>query len=246
MVQGETSHLLAPLKKLADTNSSFIIHNYKLRKMLNIKRFVVNPLQENCFVVSDETRQCVIIDCGACYADEYASIEKYISDEQLTPQHLLCTHAHFDHCMGNAWVGETYGLRPELGADDESLLKKLGSQVEMLLGVRFDVEMPQPERLLHDGDTISFGSHQLVVKATPGHTPGGLCFYCEAEKVVFTGDTLFRMSMGRTDLEGGNWNDILNSLNNVIATLPPDVTAYCGHGPETTIGFELRYNPILR
>jgi glyoxylase-like metal-dependent hydrolase (beta-lactamase superfamily II) len=82
--------------------------------------------------------------------------------------------------------------------------------------------------------------------ATPGHTPGGVVFYCEAEKVVFTGDTLFRMSMGRTDLEGGNWQDICHSLTKVIATLPHDTTAYCGHGPETTIGYEVRHNPCLR
>ncbi len=214
--------------------------------MLNIKKFVVNPLQENCFVVSDDTKECVIIDCGVAYLDEQEALERYIQQEQLVPKHLLCTHAHFDHCLGNAWVYETYGLKPELSADDEFLLNKLGEQVEMLLGVKYDIEMPRAAVLFHDGDIVSFGNHQLQVKATPGHTPGGVVYYCEEEKVVFTGDSLFRMSVGRTDLEGGNWDEMMASLTNVIAALPADTTAYCGHGPETTISWEQTYNPCLR
>jgi len=214
--------------------------------MLNIKKFIVNPIQENCFVVSDETRECVIIDCGAVYADEYDAIFRYINEEKLTPVHLLCTHGHFDHCIGNEWVNSTYGLSPEIGGADVFLLNKMDEQVMMFFGVKSDIGCPRPSNILKDGDTISFGTHQLLVMATPGHTPGGVVFYCEAEKVVFTGDTLFRMSMGRTDLEGGNWQDICHSLTKVIATLPHDTTAYCGHGPETTIGYEVRHNPCLR
>ena len=214
--------------------------------MLNIKKFIVNPIQENCYVVSDETRECVIIDCGAIYPDEHDTISRYIREKQLQPVHLLCTHGHFDHCIGNAWVHDTYGLSPEIGEADVHLLNKMDDQVMMFFGVKNDIEVPQPSRLLKDGDTIGFGSHQFQVKATPGHTPGGVVFYCEEENVLFTGDTLFYMSVGRTDLEGGDWQTIVFSLCQVIKPLPNDTTAYCGHGPETTIGFEIRHNPFMR
>ena len=235
MVQGQVAHLCAYLIVTTVKNK---------KKMLNIKRFVVNPLQENCYVVSDETRECVIIDCGACYADEYEAIGRYVADSRLAPKHLLCTHAHFDHCMGVAWAFETYGLRPEVGAADELLLRKVGTLVETLLGVSYDVEMPPSGRLLHDGDTILFGAHRLQAMATPGHTPGGLCFYCEEEKAVFTGDTLFRMSIGRTDFPGGSWALMMGSLR-LLSTLPANTKVYAGHGEPTTIGDELKYNPYM-
>ena len=182
--------------------------------MLNIKKFIVNPIQENCYVVSDETRECVIIDCGAIYPDEHDTISRYIREKQLQPVHLLCTHGHFDHCIGNAWVHDTYGLSPEIGEADVHLLNKMDDQVMMFFGVKNDIEVPQPSRLLKDGDTIGFGSHQFQVKAT--------------------------------DLEGGDWQTIIFSLCQVIKPLPNDTTAYCGHGPETTIGFEIRHNPFMR
>ena len=204
---------------------------------------VLGDLATNCYtVVNTATREAIIIDPAA----NAEFLLEMIKNQQYKLIKIFLTHGHFDHCIGNEWVNSTYGLSPEIGGDDVFLLNKMDEQVMMFFGVKSDIGCPRPSKTLKDGDTISFGTHQLLVMATPGHTPGGVVFYCEAEKVVFTGDTLFRMSMGRTDLEGGNWQDICQTLTKVIATLPHDTTAYCGHGPETTIGYEVRHNPCLR
>ena len=213
--------------------------------MLSIRPFVCNMLQENCFIVSDETAEAVIIDCGAYFTDERQAIVSYIRDNHLKPIHLLCTHGHFDHCFGNDTIWREFGLKPEVSQADEWLMD-ISHQMKDMMGVDYPNEVPPLGRFLQDNDTITFGSHQLNVLLTPGHTPGGVCFYCKEEKVVFTGDTLFHQSVGRTDFDRGSWEQLMNSLTTVIAILPADTTVYCGHGPQTTIGTELRINPYLR
>ena len=214
--------------------------------MIDVRTFQCNMLQENCYVVSDESREAVIIDCGAFFDEEKQAIASYIDSKQLTPVHLLCTHGHFDHNFGAAFVNERYGLKPELHADDEFLYNASCQQACEMLGANISFDMPPVGHHLTDGEIISFGSHSLKVLHTPGHSPGGIIFYCEEEKVVFTGDTLFRMSVGRTDLHRGSWGDLMNSLETVVALLPADTKVYCGHGPQTTIGDELRWNPFLK
>ncbi len=213
--------------------------------MLEIKTFVCNMLQENSYVVSDETGDCVIIDCGAFYDSERRAIVNCIRENGLKPQHLLCTHGHLDHCFGNDSIYDAFGLKPELHADDEFLAKDLTKQAADMFGFPFDHPTPPIGHFLEVGELVSFGSHQLEVLHTPGHTPGGICFYCKEEKTVFTGDTLFRMSVGRTDFERGSWEALLNSLRNVLSKLPDDTMAYCGHGPKTLIGEEKRMNPYF-
>ncbi len=214
--------------------------------MLNIQRFVCNPYQENTYVVSDETGQCVIIDCGAYFDDERMSLVEYITGNSLTPVHLLCTHGHFDHCMGIDVVYETFGLEPELSKKDEMLVTHMKDQAMLFLGIEYEREIPPIGRFLAKGDVVEFGNHRLSVIETPGHTPGGISFYCEEEKVVFTGDTLFQMSIGRTDFEGGNDHDMHHSLVEVLAKLPAETVVWSGHGPKTTIGTEVMTNPYMR
>ena len=214
--------------------------------MLNIKTFCFNLLQENTYVVSDDSRECVIIDCGAYYDAERDALVNYINDNGLKPVHLLATHGHFDHNFGINTVYETWGLKPELSADDEWLITNLSGQFEAMAGIKLRWTYPEPGHFFAPGEAINFGTHKLQILPTPGHTPGGVTFYCEEEKVAFTGDTLFRMSIGRTDFERGSYEDILNSLNKVIAQLPADTTVYPGHGPKTTISDELSYNPYMK
>lgn len=214
--------------------------------MLEIKTFCCNMLQENTYVVSDDSGECVIIDCGAYDDAERQAIVRYVNEERLKPVHLLCTHGHLDHCFGNDTIYDAFGLQPELHANDEFLAKDLAQQAADFFGLPYDHPTPPIGRFLAKGDVITFGTHQLEVLHTPGHTPGGVCFYCQEEQVVFTGDTLFRMSVGRTDFERGSWEALLNSLRTVISQLPDDTTVYCGHGPQTTIGEEKRMNPYLR
>lgn len=213
--------------------------------MLNIKTFCFNLLQENTYVLSDETSECVIIDCGAYYDEERHALVNYITDRNLKPVHLLCTHGHFDHNFGINTVFETWGLKPEIAAEDEWLITDIPNQFEAMAGVKLRWTYPAPDHFFAPDEVISFGSHKLQILRTPGHTPGGVTFYCAEEKVAFTGDTLFRMSIGRTDFERGSYADMLNSLKTIIAQLPTDTTVYCGHGPQTTISYELSYNPYM-
>lgn len=213
---------------------------------MNIKCFCCNMLSENSYVVSDDTRECVIIDCGAYYPEEGKAIVNYIKTNGLTPRHLLCTHGHFDHCMGNGYIYREFGLMPEAHSDDAFLMEKMQRQTSDLLGVSISLDVPPMGRYLTDDDVITFGTLQLTILHTPGHTPGGIIFYCEAEKTAFSGDTLFRMSIGRTDFERGSYAQMMDSLHNVVAKLPPETIVYPGHGPETTIADELRCNPYFR
>lgn len=213
--------------------------------MIEVKRFVVNLLSENTYVVSDETKEAVIIDCGALYSEERIAIVNYIRQHQLKPVHLLATHGHFDHNFGNDTINSAFGLKPEVAAEDEDMMS-LKKQVEELMGTGYEHPVPPVGRLLKAGDIINFGTHKLEVIPTPGHTRGSVTFYCEDEQTAFTGDTLFRMSIGRTDFEGGSWTDMSNSLKNVLAQLPDDTKVYSGHGEPTTIGQEKCWNPYMR
>lgn len=214
--------------------------------MIIIKRFTCNMLAENCYVVSDDTHEAVIIDCGVMYDDEGTAITQYIRNNSLKPVHLLCTHGHFDHCMGNGLIYRKFGLKPEAHLEDKFLMEKMAQQTSDILGVALPMEVPPVGRYLTDSDTITFGSHTLRILHTPGHTPGGVTYYCKEENSAFSGDTLFRMSIGRTDFERGSYEQIVNSLQHMLGTLPPDTKVYPGHGPETTIADEIRYNPYMR
>ena len=213
--------------------------------MIKIKTFVCNMLQENCYVMSDETNEAVIIDCGAFYPEEQQAIADYIEREQLTPVRLIATHGHFDHNLGNSFVWHRYGLKPEVTAEDLPLMD-IRRQMRSMMGMDYEIEQAPTGRLLNTKDDVTFGSHRLRVLPTPGHSRGSVTLYCEAEHVAFTGDTLFRMSIGRTDFEGGSWSEMCNSLKQVLAALPADTKVYPGHGPLTTIGEEVQYNPYMR
>jgi glyoxylase-like metal-dependent hydrolase (beta-lactamase superfamily II) len=202
-------------------------------------------LQENAYVVSDESCEAVVIDCGALYDMERNAIIRYIKDNELKPVHLLCTHGHFDHVIGNDTITREFGLKPEVAAEDKHLMN-LKKQLKDMMGMDYDNEVPPIGRLLTANDSIGFGTHSIKILPTPGHTPGSVTFYIETEHVAFTGDTLFKMSIGRTDFEGGSWTDMTNSLINVLAKLPANTKVYPGHGEPTTIGDELRYNPYMR
>lgn len=211
--------------------------------MLNIQRFVCNMIKENCYVVSDSSKECVIIDCGAYYEEERRAIVDYILNDNLKPVHLLVTHGHLDHNFGNNTVFDEFGLKPEAGYGDRELIENLKGQAKDTFGVEVDYDFPPVGHYFDDEEVISFGNHQFSIIPTPGHTPGGVTFYCKEEKVAFTGDTLFKGSIGRTDL-GGSMFMIINSLRE-LAQLPDDTTILPGHGDSTTIGDELAHNPYM-
>lgn len=214
--------------------------------MLDVQRFVCNMFQENCYVVSDETNECVIIDCGAFYEEEKNAIYNYITDKKLSPKHLLCTHGHVDHNFGNRFILDKFGLKPEISKADKPLMENLGEQAKSFIGDDCGNDFPDIGNFYTTGDTITFGTHQFNIIPTPGHSPGSVFIYCKKEGVAFSGDTLFKLSIGRTDLQLGNYDDIISSLHSIAGKLPADTTILPGHGERTTIGYEQKYNPYLR
>lgn len=212
--------------------------------MLEIKVFRCNAYQENCYVVSDETKECIIIDCGASSQSEFDAISQYITENSLTPVHHILTHAHVDHILGTKYVYDRYVIAPTLHKKDLELYESFNMQAEMLCQCKVEYTLPTPSRFIADKDTISFGNCTFKVIETPGHSRGSVFYYCEDEKVCFSGDTLFKSSIGRTDLPGGSMFQIIQSLR-MITQLPDDVTVYPGHGESTSIGLELATNPYL-
>lgn len=205
---------------------------------MKIKRFVCNPFQENCYVVSDETNEGVIIDCGAFFPEERTAVADYIKSSGIKLKHLLATHAHIDHNFGNNTIDKDFGLKPEVHHRDEPLMAKLDEQCRHFCGQPLGYDMPPVGRYFSEDDTIEFGIHRFTIIPTPGHTPGSVFFYCEEESVAFSGDTLFRMSIGRTDFELGSYDDMMRSLRLIPQRMKPETIVLPGHGPQTTIGEE--------
>ena len=214
--------------------------------MFKNQLFVNNLMGENCYVLSDSTREAVIIDCGCFSKDDFQPIAQYISSEQLKPVHLLCTHFHFDHIVGNQYAAEAYGILPEGSSLEEEIYNNVPLQIQYFLGTN-DVEfrkLPLSRQLEHDNE-VMFGNHVLRVIHTPGHSKGGLCFYCKEENMLWCGDTLFQGSIGRTDLWGGDFKQLTDNIRTRLWALPDNTKVFPGHGPSTTIGYEKAYNPYI-
>ena len=188
--------------------------------MLKIETFVVNMIQENCYIVSDETHETVIIDCGAFYDNDKERIKAYIEKNKLVPVHSIFTHGHFDHIIGSKFLFDTYGIKPEISAKDTDLYYDCEKQLNDFVGLNINLQLPNINKIIDDKYKIKFGTHTLSVISTPGHTPGGVSFYCKEENVLFSGDSLFYCSVGRTDLPGGDGNVLIEMLKQNILTLP--------------------------
>ncbi len=200
-------------------------------------------LAENCYIVSDSTSECMIVDCGAQTIMEQQAIEAYITQNKLKPTLYVLTHGHFDHAMGSAFIERRYGLRPVICDLDADIYKDLRQQAHAF-GVIAPDDAPIIGRCVNDGDEVRFGNQTFKVIHTPGHSKGGVVYYSESEHVAFTGDTLFKGSIGRSDLPGGSMFQIIQSLR-TLTQLPDETRILPGHGDETTIGFELASNPYL-
>jgi glyoxylase-like metal-dependent hydrolase (beta-lactamase superfamily II) len=218
--------------------------NQAKNKMSNIQIFTFNPTQENTYVISDDTKSCVIIDPGCYYPEEKKELFDYIKDQELTVIHLLNTHCHTDHVLGNAFINECYKVIPKIHSDEVIVLshaKTMGAS----FGLYMD-ESPEPDVCLKEGEKIVFGNTTFEVIFTPGHSPGSVCFYNAEEKYIIGGDVLFKNSIGRTDLPGGDLDTLLNSISQKLFTLEDEIIVYPGHGPHTTIGYEKKHNPFLK
>jgi hydroxyacylglutathione hydrolase len=211
--------------------------------MINFKVFAFNLFYVNTFILYDETAECLIIDPGCQDKREEQKLADFIQENNLKPVRLINTHCHVDHILGNRFIFENYGLRPEIHKDEKIILTSSNCYCEVV-GLPLP-NSPIPEKYLEDGEEILFGNSKLKVLLTPGHTPGHVSFYSEVEKFVICGDVLFAGSIGRTDLPGGNFDHIIESIKTKLLVLDDDVTVYSGHGQSTQIGYEKRYNPFL-
>jgi hydroxyacylglutathione hydrolase len=212
--------------------------------MLKILKHTFNPFQENTFIVADDTKECTIIDPGCSNDAERKKLAQTIKDNGLKPVKLLNTHCHIDHFPGNKFVCDTYGLLPEFHEIELQVMYE-ALKYQSYFGFQLEAS-PEPKRFLKEGDEVKFGKTVLQVLFTPGHSPGHLAFYNEAEKIIISGDVLFQGSVGRFDLPGADGKALFATLTNKMMSLPDDVKVYCGHGPETFIGVERRNNPFLK
>lgn len=212
---------------------------------MKIKTFEFNPLAVNTYVLSDETGECVIIDAACFYPDEKRILIDYIIDNDLVVKHLINTHLHFDHLFGVNTIIDQFEVQMEANENDAFLLRDMAQQMKLFGFGATNETAPVIKKQLNGGDTILFGNQKLIVLAVPGHSPGSLAFYSEKGGCVFSGDTLFNSSIGRTDLPGGNFSQLIGSIREKLFTLPSDTIVYPGHGPATTIGNEKKFNPFM-
>jgi hydroxyacylglutathione hydrolase len=211
--------------------------------MLSIKSFVFNPIQENTYVLWNEKDASAIIDPGCYFANERRILEDFVEAEGLNPKYLLNTHCHLDHVFGNKFIHEKYNLGLHLHEKEKLVLDQAPAS-GLQWGMPF--ENYRGELIfLKPGDRIKLGDDELQVLFTPGHSPGSICFYSEAEKFVVSGDVLFRLGVGRTDLPGGDHQRLLTSISEVLFSLPDEVIVYPGHGEPTSVGYEKKHNPFL-
>lgn len=211
--------------------------------MIKIEKFVFNPFQENTYLLYDETNEAVIIDPG-CFAEKEKNLlNKYISQNNLTPVHLLNTHGHIDHILGNEFVSKTYNLPIKAHRADEFLVKNAVNHA-FAFGMEIK-EIPGIDIFIGEEEKISFGNSELEIIHIPGHSPGGIVFYNRNQAFMIVGDVLFEDSIGRSDLPGGDFNLLINSIKHKLFPLGDNIKVYPGHGPSTTIGRERVYNPFL-
>lgn len=211
--------------------------------MMQIARFTFNPFQENTYVLYDETLDCVIIDPGCYDPEEKEELFNFIKTQKLKPVHLLNTHCHIDHVLGNKFVGDAFHLQPQIHELEEKLLAAC-LQYGQVYGIFMEAS-PTPITNLKEGATITFGNYQLEMIHAPGHSPGSICFWHKESDTLIGGDVLFSQSIGRTDLPGGDTQTLLQSIREKLFILPGKTIVYPGHGPETSIEFEKVNNPFL-
>lgn len=209
---------------------------------MQVQRFTFNPFQTNCYVCSSGS-DAVLIDPSCATTDEFAVLEQYLGERDLTVRHLLLTHAHIDHIFGCAHFAEAFGMGFQMHREDLPLLSGAEEQARMF-GVEIDPP-PAPSNFLSEEDVIEFGDVSLAVLYTPGHSPGSICFYDEASRAVISGDVLFQGSIGRTDLWRGSLPELMRSIFERLLSLGDEVRVHPGHGPDTMIGRERVSNPFL-
>jgi hydroxyacylglutathione hydrolase len=214
--------------------------------MIHVNTFTVNPFQENTYLLSDDaTRQAILIDPGVYSSEEKTHLLDFVRSNKLVVKEIWLTHAHIDHVLGLRWATETFMCGFFHSQEDESTLRSTPLYAGTYFGIS-DFALPDaPGTYIAHGDTRSLGSAEFIVLFTPGHAPGHVCFYNPAVGLI-AGDVLFKGSIGRTDLPGGDFAVLEKSIQTHLYTLHDNTPVYPGHGPTTTVGYEKKHNPYVK
>lgn len=210
--------------------------------MLQIESFTFNPFSENTYVVFSHTKEAIIVDPGCSNREEENQLAGFVKQHNLRVKQLINTHCHIDHVLGNDFVKSTYQVPLLIHTLEEPLLKAVKTYASNYGFPKYREVLP--DAFLKEGDVVKIGQDELLVLFVPGHSPGHIALYDTSGKALISGDVLFENSIGRTDLPGGNYHTLIESIHKKLFTLPDDVVVYCGHGPTTTLGFEKRTNPF--
>jgi hydroxyacylglutathione hydrolase len=210
--------------------------------MLSVHSFTFNPFQENTYVLFDETNDAVIIDPGCSDRSEERELSDWITARKLVPRLILLTHSHIDHILGAYYVKDKYRVPLCIHKKDEETLRA-GKIVASMYGIDNYTEV-EADKYVSESEPVLFGNQRLKVLFLPGHAPGHVGYYHEEQKIIIGGDVLFRSSIGRTDLPGGDFDTLIESIHQKLFTLPNDIVVYPGHGPATTTGEEKISNPF--
>ena len=212
---------------------------------MEIHQITFNTFQENTFILWDNTGDCIIIDPGCYEKNEELELVDFINKNNLNPVKLINTHCHIDHILGNKFVSEKWDLELYMNKIDLPLLEGAGDIAKMY-GFKNYKGSPYPKHYLEEGDILEFGESKLGILFTPGHAPGHICLFNKEEGFIVSGDVLFNGSIGRTDLPGGDFDTLIESIKTKLMTLQDETIVYCGHGPSTSIGKERLSNPFLQ
>jgi len=213
--------------------------------MVQIQAFTFNPFSENTYLLfNTETKEACLFDPGCSNATEQATLKRFLKEKSLTLTQLLLTHAHIDHILGYSWVHDTYNLTARANEKEIPVFQR-GKESALLFGISYE-EGPKLIADLNHGLVLDIVGEKWELREAPGHSPGSILFVCHAKKWVIAGDVLFRESIGRSDLPGGNQEALMRSITRELYSLPDDYTVFPGHGPETSIGHEKQANPFIR
>jgi hydroxyacylglutathione hydrolase len=210
--------------------------------MLQLNTFVFNPFYENTYLLFDDTSECIIIDPGCFNTEEQQELTNFVETNKLKPVRLINTHCHLDHVLGNNFVSRKWNLGLEIPINEQGVLDRYERSCQ-LYGIPGDLQPPVAKHI-EAHEQITFGHTTLEIISAPGHSPGHFCYYHAATATLIGGDVLFRESVGRTDLPGGNTAQLMQSIHEKLFVLPENTTVYSGHGPVTTIGHEKIHNPF--
>ena len=212
---------------------------------MNIRTFTFNPFQENTYVIYEDNNDCIIVDPGCYTNEEENELSDFIKSKRLKPTKLINTHCHIDHVLGNKFVQERWGIDLYINKLEIPILES-ANDIAVNYGFNNYLHCKYPKYFIDEKNIIKLNNTYFQILFTPGHSPGHICLYNKKENILIGGDLIFKESVGRTDLPGGDYNTLIKSIKEKILVLNDKTKIYCGHGSSTTLKWEKEHNPFLK